>query len=281
MIDNSGDDSKYSRGRNKFVNKIEDNLANLFIFFTLLLIFLICIYRIFATKNYDLKYTYYIGVASLYIIIFGAFFTSALTQIEERKQKGKKYNGIIVLFSSVFSIITLSISLYSLISISISAPRELTLKNLVTPETMLVSKVSDGNYFNQPDLQFGIEEDNDIEIKASEDIELIMNELKSKKIKNVLSTDVFNFLRLKHFNDYYTLSFEYEDYYSNYLGLEKGYVWNITIAYNGDVMVEESYSDFKNIFIGGERIAYYPINFSDQTMNLIKSYIDQTNQANK
>nr|WP_300003508.1 hypothetical protein [Tissierella sp.] len=284
MLDNYGEDSKYSDWSRKVKKRVENNFANIFMTLILLLIFLICIYRIFGTRNYDLKYTYYVAVASLYMIILGTAFSSALKQIEEREVKGKRYNRIIVFIATVLSLITLSISLYSFISINISSSRQLTLNNLVAPESIWINKDSDSNYFIEPELEFGVEEDNAKVIKASEDIQQILNDLESKEIKNLKMIDAFNFIRLKKFgSNNYTLFFDYEDYYASDEGLDKGYIGVITIASNGEIMIEERYYNFDNLLIGGERIAYYPINFSVETMDLIESYMDmdKTNQANK
>lgn len=98
--------------RQSLFEKIEDNFASIFMFLSILLVFLICLYRIFATRNYSLKYTYYIAFISLYMMIFGFIFKSAVKQFEERKNEGKKFNSLYIGFASIVTIVSFSLSTF-------------------------------------------------------------------------------------------------------------------------------------------------------------------------
>ncbi len=264
------EDSSWKRNT---IRTIEKHFFDIFVFLILLLIFLICLYRIFATSNYTLKYTYNIAVFSLYMMIFGVIFKSGVRQIEERREKGKRFNTIIITFASILSIISLSLTLYSFISINFSSSREIILKDLTAPSEIWISKISNNDYFKEPDMEFLDNRSTDINIKSPQDIEVIISDLESKKIKNLPTIDVFNFLRMKSDSDYYTLFFEYEDYYFGEKGLDDGYIFFITIISHNQVVIEERYYDDRNFLVSRERIAYYPIEFSDEAIDLINSYI--------
>lgn len=274
MKDDFIEDSQANNWRRNALNRVEENLANIFIFLVLLLIFLICIYRIFATRNYDLKYTYYVAVISLYMIILTFTFKNAIKQIEEREQKGKKHNRKIVFLSSIVSLITLSISLYSFISINFTPEKIISLKDLSVPQEIWISKISDSNYFTEPDIDFLDKKDNEISIQSPEDIGQIIEDLEYKEVRNLSTIEVFNFIRMKADNTaHYSLYFDHENYYRGEVGLDKGYIWSITITSNNKIVIEERYYNYDNLLVGGERAAYYPVSFSNKTMELINSYI--------
>lgn len=274
MKDDFIEDSQANNWRRNALNRVEENLANIFIFLVLLLIFLICIYRIFATRNYDLKYTYYVAVISLYMIILTFTFKNAIKQIEEREQKGKKHNRKIVFLSSIVSLITLSISLYSFISINFTPEKIISLKDLSVPQEIWISKISDTNYFTEPDIGFIDRKDNEISIQSPEDIGQIIKDLEYKEVSNLSTIEVFNFIRMKEDNTaHYNLYFDHEDHYRGEVGLDEGYIWSITITSNNKIVIEERYYNYDNLLVGGERAAYYPVSFSNKTMELINSYI--------
>lgn len=273
MKDDSFRDVEKKSWRQSLFEKIEDNFASIFMFLSILLVFLICLYRIFATRNYSLKYTYYIAFISLYMMIFGFIFKSAVKQFEERKNEGKKFNSLYIGFASIVTIVSFSLSLFSLMSVNFTSPRHLNIGDLHLPDKIFMSKIGEGDFFPSTGIYFIDPDSNSIRIDAPEDIEKIVADLESKELENLAIIDSFNFIRMKWDNtNLHALVFDHKDYYMDDGGLDQGYVWNITMTSNGKIVIEDrSYGNADSLF-SYERISYYPVDFSRETMDLIDSY---------
>ncbi|WP_132249938.1 hypothetical protein [Natranaerovirga pectinivora] len=116
---------------------------------------------------------------------------------------------------------------------------------------------------------------NEIQIQSS-DIEKITKELitslKIKRLQNLTGIGYLNYLRLISDVQYYRMSFSTPSLNENHI-LENGYIDQLFITLDRQVYIIE-YRSRKGLFSNNYYV--YPITLSDEVLDLIFSYIDES-----
>ena len=113
-----------------------------------------------------------------------------------------------------------------------------------------------------------------IAITKPEDLGMITSELESKNLKTLSNTDQLNYDRMKWKNSpSYNLSFRFSDTNTENNWFEKGDGTYLVITSNRNVAIEKHF--FNDGFFGfrGYR-EVYPLSLSDETMDMIFSYLN-------
>ncbi|WMM23308.1 hypothetical protein RBU61_10105 [Tissierella sp. MB52-C2] len=259
---------------NEYVKK--DVLKNNLIIFKiiirigLILILIISLYKIILSRNYNLKYTYWICLIAFGLILFTRFIERLVKDYKERKLNEKKHNKLYIATNILIATFIIGVVGYNIGQSYIHPKRDIYLNNIKVPECIVIYK-HDANESRKTSLNLNT----NIKIESLEDLEKITMELNSKVIKSITTTDLFNYERMRSDNSpYYLMSFHYEDSINTENRLENGYISFIIMTSNGNTAIGEI--NRREDFIFGNKYynEIFPISFSEETVNMIFTYLD-------
>lgn len=231
-----------------------------------------CFYLIVFSKNYNLKYTYWVGFISTCLLVFNSFYEGCKDNIQKRISMGKKNNKL-YLFSYLLIIFTIvSFLVYIVINNYMRPSKKVVLDTIKTPNTVSVYKFS--NNKNTPELPLKYQS----ETTAMEIMKEVSKELQSSSLKNLTGTEIFNYEKMKADQQpYYKIFFSYNENMFKEGRLEEGYLDEILITSDNNVVILDS--KLKKAFIFGEHhyTDIYPISLSKETIEKILLIINRSN----
>ncbi|WP_313757308.1 hypothetical protein [Tissierella sp.] len=235
----------------------------------LIVVFNVCLYKIFLSNNYNLKYTYWVCFGTFSLIILVLLIEKLVNSYRERKLNEKKYNNLYILGNLLITIFIISILVYELILFRMRPSRNIFIDSVKVPEYISIHK-----YYANGSGKNSVNLNTNIKIKSPEDLKKITMGLNSIMIKNIISTDFLNYERMRSDNSpYYMMSFHYENSNNQENRLENGYIDRIIITSNKNIAIEQLNKDDFHL----DRKYYYdifPINFSEETINVIFTYLN-------
>jgi len=242
---------------------------------SLIIIATFCFYEIVFTKNYNLKYTYWVGLITTYISLIIFLLESIKSKYEERKLLGKKHNKLYFYCNLIIYIGLIHLCGFILVQSYILPQKKLVLDNFKVPNRIIIYKYNDDKYYAN---FFEEMIDKEAEINDSNEINKIITELKSLTVKNLTSTNLANYERMKHdSNPYYKIVFGYDNVKSEDRNLENGYINTINMSSSKNITISElKYR--KGSFISNPfSNEVYPISFSKEIIEKIFTYKNNNN----
>jgi hypothetical protein len=259
---------------NEYVEKdvLKNNLIILKIIIRigLILILIVSLYKIILSRNYNLKYTYWICLVAFGLILLTIFIERLVKDYKERKLNQKKHNKLHIVVNLLIATFIIGVVGYNIGQSYIHPKRYIYLNNIKVPEYIIIYK-HDANESRKTSLNLNT----NIKIKSLEDLKKITMELNSKEIENIITTDLFNYERMRSDNSpYYLISFHYADSINRENRLENGYISFIIMTSNGNTAIGEI--NRREDFIFGNKYynEIFPISFSEETVNMIFTYLD-------
>lgn len=236
----------------------------------MVLVLFLSVYRMFYTKNYDLKYTYFLAAISFLIILVEVLGRNILENYRDREEKEfGKFNLAWSILLSLAILVFIANSIYQKITI---AENQLVLDNIKEPSSITINIVTDESYNNAGEWLF----DNETKsIEDPEQIKTIVDDLASKTINNASGIAYLNYQRMEDDrSNHYVLWFDYGDQAGEKQTLEAGYISSIILNSNGQSLIEEL--KFKKGLIYEYTSYYdkYPVELSKESKELIYSYVD-------
>lgn len=238
----------------------------------LVLLASVCFYLIVFSKNYNLKYTYWVGFISTCLLLFNSFYEGCKDKIQKRISMGKKNNK---LYLFVYLLITFTIAsflVYIVLNNYMRPSKEVVLDTIKTPNTVSVYKFSNNKNALEAPLKY------QSETTATEIMKEVSTELQSISLKNLTGTEIFNYEKMKAAQQpYYRIFFSYSENMFKEGSLEEGYLDEILITSDNNAVILDS--RLKKAFILGEHhyTEIYPINLSKETIDKILLTINKSN----
>lgn len=230
------------------------------------IVYIISLYQAFFSRNYHLKYTYLICFAFNILLIFVSILDGSIKEHERRTLLKKRFNKLYQVASIIISVIIFAIPIY-IITQSVMVPQnQIVLSDIKAPESMTIYK-----YVADED---NLDLNSHIEIKTPEDIQMIIDDLKSIEVSSLSYVDILNYEKMKQDNyPYYLLildgNFKIEDKNNQ----TNNSIYFISITSNKNVVIERLYTNNK-LFFKKRPNDIYPVNFSKETIDMIFSYIN-------
>lgn len=222
------------------------------------------LYQIYFSKDYTLKYTYYI----LFMALFLSFFIhilDLLADINWNQKNGRGRNNILpamnlIIITALFLLFCNDIFTY------VSIPKSShDLKNIKVPESITVYKNVGSKV-----LVNGVDDGSNVVIDNPADVQTIINDLNSHFVKTFTAENRLNYIRMKDANQpTYTLVFNYDDKGS----LENNYLPSMEITANRFSVIADNSSKSHVLYGTFEYADFYPVSLSDDTLILIFNYI--------
>lgn len=216
------------------------------------------------TKDYNLKYTYWIALISLGLIVYIYFLPHLINAYKEGKLKAK-HGKLSVIFTASLALIFPYLEGYDLIKPYLHPQREIVLENINTPKKITFSKFGQDVGEAYPETY---------EITSPDDINKIIGDLKSLRIKNISFTDLINYKRNERSNrPSYFVFFHYDSTDVNPKKIESGYISHMIVTSNRSIAIEERVSRHRFMRLDEHYSEVYPVSFSDGTMNMLFGYL--------
>lgn len=218
------------------------------------LVFIILGWKIFLSKNYNLKYTYWIAIILLIYELLMWILSNIVKHYNQRKSENKSHNLLYAIGEMVLWILLVGFMGYNCLRPYLQARHQIVLNNLKMPKK--ISIYSDNSMEK-------------CELTSPDDIEKIVKNLKSARIENYSSTDLANYNRMKlNSPTYYTVYLDYDNSNNEARTLKNGYISSITINSNRTAVINNL---SKNNSFGYTSYddEIYPINLSKDTMDMI------------
>lgn len=239
---------------------------------TLVMLASVCFYLIVFSKNYNLKYTYWVGFISTCPLVFNSFYEGCKDKIQKRISKGKKNNKLYLFAYLLITFIIVSFLVYIVLNNYMRPSKEVVLDTIKAPNTVSVYKFSNNKNALESPLKY------QSETTAREIMKEVSTELQSVSIKNLTGTEIFNYEKMKAAQQpYYRIFFSYNENMFKEGSLEEGYLDEILITANNNAVILDS--RLKKAFILGEHhyTEIYPINLSKDTIDKILLIINRSN----
>jgi cytochrome c biogenesis factor len=232
----------------------------------------VCFYLIVFSKNYNLKYTYWVGFISTCPLVFSSFYEGCKDKIQKRISREKKNNKLYLFGYLLITFTIVSFLVYIVINNYMRPSKEVVLDTIKTPNTVSVYKFSNNKNAPESPLKY------QSETTATEIMKEVSTELQSISLKNLAGTEIFNYEKMKADQQlYYRIFFSYNENMFKEGSLEEGYLDEILITSDNNVVILDS--KLKKAFILGEHhyTDIYPINLSKETIDKILLIIDRNN----
>jgi hypothetical protein len=225
-------------------------------------------YRILYSKDYNLKYTYWIALVAFATIVITLPIGALIKDYKKRKSEGKKRNILFIIVSVLFISLWPCFIAYN-IAVKYAYPeRQIVLDNLKVPESITIYRYDrESNLFN-PNFY------SKINITEEDNINKIIKNLQSTKIESFTGTSLINYSRMRCDNlPYYMLMFHYtgSDSWDNVL--EDGYIDYVVVTTNRNTTIEETKKRSRLIFGVDIYNEIFPISLSQETVDMIFEYI--------
>lgn len=245
------------------------NLTNI-IRVILVFSFVIALYKIMMTKDYNLKYSYFICGTSFISITVMNFIEEIIKRYKSRKSKGKKLNVLYILGKILLGFLALTLSFQFLIKSCNIENKEIILKGIKFPEYITI--------YENEDIDTILYSER-IKINDKILIKEIFEEINDKKIKNLRYADYFNYIKLSFKNPYYNLLCRYKTNvkYKDET-LENGYINEFEMFSNGYIVIKERNWDH-NFFSFKSSDYVYRVKLSQNTIDKILNYINSKKLA--
>lgn len=227
---------------------------------------IISFYRILLTKNYSLKYSYFVIGISFITNLIMSFIEDIIKRYKSRKSEGKKIDETFIFGYLILGMIVFTILYYSITGILNFEQKEIILDDLKIPDYIDIyeyNKDIDEMYSDK------IEVNNTILIKE------IFDQLNNEEINSLRLTDYYNYKRMVNDNKpYYMLYCRYDDKTNNKDKiLENGYIYRFELTSKGYLVIREFNSESNKIFFIPD-YDVYRVKLSQETINKILNYID-------
>lgn len=226
-------------------------------------------YEILFSKNYNLKYSYWIAAICIIYMFTVPAIQGIIKDLKEKKYSREKLKGLFSIGGTVLWILIVIYFGYNLTQSYLLPIQQINLSNLKMPNKIVVYKqnkdAKSSEYLSSGSI---------CEITSSENIEKIIKELKSAKIENISSYDLANYYRMKK-NNYpcYTMFFQYSNTDNALRGIENGYIQEVVITSNRSIVIQQLNSRHGLIFQDYYE-GIYPVSLSKDTIDMIFSFIE-------
>lgn len=231
----------------------------------LVLLFITSIYIISFSNSYSLKYSFWIALISLNLILYIYFLAHLINNYKGNAYIAKRISRFDIGLTIFFALLIPCAEGYDLIKPYMLPQRQVEIYNLKTPEKITIYRHGDNSQGGSS--QIG-------EISSVDDIKKIIEELKPIKTKNLVSTELMNYKRnIRNNSSFYFIVFNYGSKNGAYTKIEEGYIFDIVITSNRNAAIEELVRK-KELFNNSESyFEIYPVKLSDGTMDMIFSYV--------
>ncbi len=231
----------------------------------LALLFITSICIISFSNSYSLKYSFWIALISLNLILYIYFLTHLIKNYKENAYIAKRISRFDIAFALFWALLVPCVEGYNLVKPYMHPQRQVEIYNLKTPVKMTIYRYGDNT--QGVSSQIG-------EISSADDINKIIEELNLIKTKHLVSTELMNYERNKRKKSpYYYIVFNYGDKGGVSTKIEEGYIFYIVVTSNRNAAIEELV-DKKTIFNNSKSyFEVYPVKLSDKTIDMIFSHI--------
>lgn len=231
-------------------------------------VLLVCGYEILLSKNYSLKYTYWIGAVLTIYLMLKLASHSIIEGYKEDKSNNRKHFWLFRTGAAVLWFLFLGFQFHIIMRPIIQPQHEIVLDNLKVPERIMIYKYENNKTHSMSPFTPPISE-----ISSPEHQEKIIKALRDTRVENITLTDLINHYRMRNDNSpYYILELEYSRS-STSRKLEDGYVESIMITSNKQVVIKQSAT--REVLFGTKRYyEIYPVDISEDIMDMIFKYID-------
>lgn len=255
---------------NDYIKKgvLKSKLQSLILRTGICIVYIIFLYQVFFSRNYHLKYTYIICFALSLLLFYVSILDTSIKEYKRRTLFKKRFNRLYQVASIVISILISVIPIY-IIAQSVMVPQnQIELNDIKASERITIYK-----YASDED---SMDLNSHIEIKTPEDIQMIIDDLKTTQVSSLSYVDILNYEKMKSDNyPYYLLMLEDNFIIKDKNNQTNNSIYYIVITTNQNVVIERSYINDK-LFMKNRPNDIYPVNFSKKTLDMIFSYINIT-----
>jgi hypothetical protein len=227
-------------------------------------VFTISGYLVFNTRNYNLKYTYWLFILSLFIMVIFSEIQWLPNKLRKFRNKHGQFSRMELIAGSILIYIILNLPF--LLSIRDYLPDQKVLAIASFPE---LEKISLHVYeWNENKLM----SQNIIDVKESEVLEAIQYELSNLQVSFYTLTEEWNFVRMRKESEInYVIYFDFVDY-SAKRNLFGDASVSLTLLPNR-IAALERYGYKKTLILGRSFRDIFQVNLTEETMDMIFSYI--------